>query len=299
MGQPRILVDGFLFPESPRWDGAHIWVSDMHAHRVAAFTEAGTKVRDYALTDKASGIGFLAGAGGGPIVVGMRSKSLTRLHPDGSTSVFADLTAVPGVDLNDMVVDGRGRIFVGGRFVRSFSKKLFEPSAEPSGETIVGVHRSGTWRVLATDLELPNGMAVTPDLQTLIVAETRAKRLLAFRITAVGDLVDRRVFAELTGNPDGICLDAEGAVWVGLPFIATFQRVLDGGRVVDEIKLGGDKWAIAPALGGHDGRTLFLTTAITTSEIMSACVDFASDERSGSRGFLEAIRVDVPQAGWP
>jgi sugar lactone lactonase YvrE len=269
----------------------------MHAHRVAAFTETGARVRDYAVNDKASGIGFLDG--GDAIVVCMRSKRLIRLHPDGSMSQFADLTGVPGIDLNDMVVDGRGRIFVGGRFVKAFSKKLFEPSETPSEETVVAVDGAGHWRVLASGLELPNGMAVTPDLRTLIVAETRAKRLLAFTITPAGDLGDRRVFADLSSNPDGICLDAEGAIWVGLPFIGTFQRVLDGGRVVDELRLGAGTWAIAPALGGTDGRTLFLTTANTTSEIMGACVDFASDERSGSRGFLETIRVDVPRAGWP
>lgn len=297
--RPEILVDGFLFPESPRWDGACIWISDMHAHRVSVYSETGTTIREYALTDKPSGIGFLPGAGGGPIVVCMRSKSLTRLHADGSTSCFADLTGVPGIDINDMVIDGRGRIFVGGRFVKAFSMNLFELSNTPSEETIVSVDSQGGWHVLINGIELPNGIAVTPDLSTLIVAETRAKRLLAFTITQAGDLTDRRVFAELASNPDGICIDAEGAVWAGLPFAASFQRIFEGGRVADEIELDDGKWAIAPALGGHDGRTLFLTTAITTQEIMGACVDFASDEKSGSLGFLETVRVDVPRAGWP
>ena len=148
------------------------------------------------------------------------------------------------------------------------------------------VSPDGETRVVADDLAMPNGMVVAADGSTLIVSETFGGRLLAFTITPKGDLTDQRVFAELGDgrHPDGLCLDTEGAVWVGCYDTGEFLRVRDGGEVADRVPVS-PGWAVAPALGGPDGRTLFLVIDETTHEGL-----FSGD----SIGRVETVEVEVP-----
>jgi sugar lactone lactonase YvrE len=160
----------------------------------------------------------------------------------------------------------------------------------PAPGNVVMVTPDGKARVVADNLEVPNGPAITPDHKTLIVAESFGHRLAAFDIAADGSLSGRRVFAELgEATPDGICLDAEGAVWVSSPLTHEFRRVRQGGTIADRITLSG-KWAVACMLGGADRRTLFLLTAETSLEDL---------QQGKSKGYIETVRVDVPGAGLP
>jgi len=299
---PTVLLDGLVFPESPRWHGGRLWLSDMHTHRVLTVDLRGRATTVAHLDDKPSGIGFLPDST--PIVVSMRKRQIVRL--DGHVpSVHADLNAIPGHDLNDMVVDGGGRAYVGSRFPRNQDN-----SDHNSGDGIVLVAPDGADRLVAGNLFSPNGSVVTPDGSTLIVSQSRSHRLVAFDIGDDGSLANRRLFASLAPagrdpvlgrdpSADGICLDAEGGIWCGSPLTGEFLRILEGGEITHRIALAAGKWAIACALGGDDRRTLFLVTAVTTLENMAACVDYESDQKSTSNGWVEVVRVDAPGCGWP
>jgi sugar lactone lactonase YvrE len=191
-----------------------------------------------------------------------------------------------------MVVDGEGRAYVGNR----------NPGSSPGNpvDTVLLVQPDGGVRQVAAGLSAPNGMVVTPDGGTLIVAETLIGRLLAFEIGTDGTLSGRRTFAQMDGQQaDGICLDAEGAVWIGSPGHGLFLRVREGGEVVESVSVG-DRWAVAPALGGPDRRTLYmLTTKTTIDNLDQLGFDRSRDGGSRSAGRVEAVTVAVPGAGWP
>lgn len=295
---PETLLEGLVFPEGPRWYGDRLWLADMHGHRVLTVDLQGNSTHIAAFDDKPSGIGLLAD--GTPIVVSMRKRLLVRIAPDGSLSTYADLNVLPGDSLNDMVMDGHQRAYVGNRIARGYSANSLQETSGPSAEGVVLVTPDGRIEEVARDLWSPNGSVVTPDNRTLIVAEARGCRLIAFDIEEDGTLGNRRLFAD-TGdaNPDGIALDAEGAIWIGSPRKSAFYRILPGGKVAAEIKLPEGKWAVACALGGPDRRTLFMLTAYQTMENLAKLVDFEADKRSTSRGFVEVVTVDVPGAGWP
>lgn len=289
-------MDGLVFPEGPRWHGGKLWISDMHAHRVLTMDMTGRSDTVAELHDKPSGLGFLPD--GTPIVVSMRDRLLFAIGSDGSLSVYADLTCLPGDCLNDMVIDGKGRSYVGTLTRRDVRPEDLQPSDGREG--LVLVLPDGTATQVADDMLSPNGSVVTPDNTTLIVAEHRANRIDAFDINDDGSLGNRRVFADtLDADPDGIALDAEGAIWIGCPQLGAFRRILPGGRVTDEIKMPAGKWAVACALGGPDRRTLFLLTSWQTNENMKRLVSYEADKTSNSRGAIEVVTVEVPGAGWP
>jgi sugar lactone lactonase YvrE len=277
-----VLVDGLVFPESPRWHEDRVWFVDMFADRVLSTDLDGNVRTEAEFDDHTSGLGFLPD--GTPLVVLRRSRQIVRLEADGPR-VHADLTAIPSTWLNDMVVDGTGRAWV---------DSVVRPgSGEPGADCIVVVEPDGSHRVAAADLVGPNGLVITPEGDELICANTRQHRLTTFAIEPDGALVAPRVFAE-TGEarPDGICLDAQGAVWFGGLDSFRFQRVGDGGEVIDRIDTGG-RWAVACILGGPDRRTLFMATAVTTRERL------LGDAEPKAEGFIEMATVDVPGAGWP
>jgi len=278
---PQVLLDGIVFPEGPRWHKGKLWFSDIFAGKVMTVDVAGQAAMIASVPERPSGLGWLPDDR--LLIVSMRNRRLLRLDADGLHTV-ADVSSLVKGDINDMVVDSQGRAYIG-----SMGYDVFAGEAHAPG-TIVLVTPEGNARVVADQLEMPNGPVITPDHKTLIVAESFGHRLAAFDIAPDGALSGRRVFAELgEGVPDGICLDAEGAVWVSSPFTHEFVRVREGGAIAERIALSG-KLAVACMLGGEDRRTLFLLTAETSMEELG---------RGQSKGYIETMRVDVPGAGLP
>jgi sugar lactone lactonase YvrE len=281
------LVAGLVFPEAPRWRDGKLWFADVHAHRVCACDAAGRLEVVARFDDKPSGLGFLPD--GSLLVALMRGRRIARVL-GGTATLFADLGALPWHELNDMVVDGLGRIYVGAKA---------DPQAATQEADILLIRPDGSFAPAARGILLPNGMAVSADAKRLIVAETRANRLTAFDIAADGTLVNRRLFAQLESVPDGICLDAEGCVWVGTVWDNEFLRVREGGEVTERVVLADGKWAVACALGGPQRNTLFMLTAHQTRENLRRLTSFEADLTSASKGYVETTTVNVPGSGWP
>jgi sugar lactone lactonase YvrE len=212
----------------------------------------------------------------------MHSARIKTVGSDGSVATLVDLND-RAWSTNDLVVGPDGRIYA----------DLYQPTGGtgyPMGE-IVLVTPDGDARVVAGDLATPNGIAMSADRSTLVVTETFGGKLHAFTIEDDGSLSGQRVFADLGADrrPDGVCLDEEGAAWVGSAYTGEFLRVRDGGEITHRIETPG-AMAIATALGGTDRRTLFLVVAEITPEAMGT---------ADSKGRIERVRVDVPGAGWP
>jgi sugar lactone lactonase YvrE len=277
------IVTGLGFPESPRWHDDALWFVDVFRGRVMRTDGGGSAAIVAEIDDDVSGMGFLPD--GAPLVVSMRRRQVLRLGPDGP-SLHADLGALTAGYLNDMVVDGSGRAFVGA------IANPVDPGDGVGHDALVTVAPAGEAEVAATGVFRPNGMVVTPDGRTLIQAATRRRELVAWSIGPEGGLTEPRRWAA-TGRhtPDGICLDEEGAVWVAGLAERSFIRVLPGGAVTQEIHLDG-RWAIACALGGSSGRTLFMATAIPGRLPIQS-------HPGEPQGFIEATDVSVAGAGSP
>ncbi len=278
---PKTLSDDIVFGEGPRWHAGKLWFSDMFAHQVRTADASGKLETVVEVPERPSGIGFLPD--GRMLVVSMHDRKLMRLDPDG-LKVHADLAPHVGGNPNDMVVDPDGRAFIG-----NFGYDLFA-GAPPKPATLVCVDPDGKARVVADDLGFPNGMVITPDRKTLIVAETFAGTISAFNLKSDGSLSGRRFFAHLGDRqPDGICLDAEGAVWVSCFGQDEFIRVWEGGDIAARVDVKGRR-AVACMLGGEDRKTLFLLTCDSTPEDLSA---------GRAKSHLQATRLDVAGAGFP
>jgi len=198
------VVDGLTFTEAPRWRDGKLWFSDFYTHRVLTVTPDGRLETVVEIPQRPSGLGWTSD--GALLVVSMLDRRLLRVE-SGKPRVVADLSALATGPCNDMVVDAVGRAYVGNF---GFDRHRGEP---PRTTCIARVDRDGTVTRAADELSFPNGTVITPDGRTLIVAETLAHRLTAFDVAADGALSNRRLFAALEGCfPDGICLDAEGAV---------------------------------------------------------------------------------------
>ncbi|BDY31093.1 SMP-30/gluconolactonase/LRE family protein [Mycolicibacterium mageritense] len=265
------LANGFCFGEGPRWFEGLLWFSDMLGEAVHTVTLGGAMTTLSVPGHAPSGLGFRPD--GTLLIVSTERRQVLRYDGD-TVDVLADVSALVPAALGDLVIDGHGRAYVG--------------SQARSGGVIVRIDPDGTARVVAELLDFPNGMAITPDSTALIVAESTGRRLSAFAIGADGDLSDRRVFAEgLDGPPDGIAIDAEGGVWTALTLAHRFQRIVDGGAVTDRVDVG-DRTAIACALGGPEGRTLFL---VTTADAYPQRLVGTKSSR------VEALMVDVAAPG--
>ncbi len=276
---PVPLLGGLVFPEGPRWRDGKLWLSDQHAHRVLTVDLQGNTEQLATVDEIPSGLGFLPD--GSLIIVSERDQRLLRWTPE-SLSLYADLSGLATGLLNDMVVDAQGRAYVGDDPI--------QVGAEITTGLVL-VPPDGHPRQVAEGLHYPNGMVITPDGGTLIVAETFGAALTAFDIAENGDLSNQRTWATLAEGvlPDGICLDAEGAIWVASVFGGEFIRIQEGGAVLDRIAVPG-RWAVACILGGEARTTLFLLLAETTLE------DLAQGRSNGS---IETVEVAVPGAGWP
>jgi sugar lactone lactonase YvrE len=254
----------------------------MFASKVIRWTPAGGLSTYAEVAGRPSGLGF--GRTGDLLVASMTDGKLLHAS-DGDLKMYADLSAYSTprpprwAIINDMVVDGRGNAYVDIAGLGS--------AGDDAGIALVRPDRST--EVVADGLLIPNGMVVTPDNRTLIVAELGSDRLVAFDIGDDGSLSGRRIWARVPeSTPDGICLDSEGAVWVGSVYREEFLRVAEGGEVLARVPV--HRFAMAPALGGEDGTTLFMMTADTTQRDLAEL---------RARGFIEAVTVEVPGAGWP
>jgi sugar lactone lactonase YvrE len=287
----RTVLDDLVFGEGPRWHEGRLWFSDMHDHRVVATTVDGDATTIVEITDdEPSGLGWLPD--GRLLVVAMETQRLLRVEPDGEVVVHADLSSAARGSLNDMIVAADGTAYLGDMGVR-----IQELGAERRTGQTFRVAPDGAWECAADDLESPNGHILTDDGRTLIVAESGGMRLTAFTVGDDGTLTGRRTYAELVPErddvpvapPDGICLDAEGAVWVADPIGARVFRVREGGEVTDSIAFA-DVIPVACVLGGTDRRTL----------LMCVAADWKRDALAGRRtGRIDACEVDVPGAGSP
>jgi sugar lactone lactonase YvrE len=276
----EVLLEHLSFPEGPRWRDGRLWFSDFYTHRVIAVDIAGRSETIATVPQRPSGLGWRPD--GTLLVVSMLDRSLYAVEKGGLSRV-ADLSAVATGPCNDMLVDKAGRAYVG-----NFGYDRHAGEA-PRATALIRVDPDGSVHRAAEDLMFPNGMAMTPDDRTLIVAETYANRLSAFSVGSDGALGSRRVFAELPGVfPDGISLDAEGAVWVADARGQDVIRVFAGGRIAERIGVG-ERSVFACMLGGPDRRTLFLCTATGSGPAMAEKRD----------GWIELIRVEVPGAGLP
>jgi sugar lactone lactonase YvrE len=245
MDVPQILLGGIMFGESPRWHDGRLWFSDWGAREVVTVDLAGHRDVVQRMPVFPFSLDWLPD--GRLLIV---SSGLQRREPDGSLVKHADLSGLAAA-WNEIVVDGRGNAYV--------NQAGFDlmAGAEPASGTIALATPDGAVREVADGVWFPNGMAVTPDNSTLIVAESYRSRLTAFDIGPDGGLSGRRVWADLgTGVPDGICLDAEGAIWYADVPNRHCVRVREGGGVLQTITV--DRGCFSCALGGPDGGTLFI-----------------------------------------
>ncbi|MFD0275094.1 SMP-30/gluconolactonase/LRE family protein [Kitasatospora sp. NPDC127111] len=275
---PSPLLTGLVLGESPRWHDGRLWVCDWGARELLTVDADGSPTVVERVPSFPFCIDWLPAPDGRLLVVAGGDRRLLRREADGTLAPFADLRPVRDRPWNEVVVDHRR----GNAYVNGIGFDLMGGEA-PGPGLIALVTPAGAVRPVAAGLAFPNGMAVAGDGTTLIVAESYAGRLTAFTIAPDGGLTDRRVWAEVPGSaPDGISLDAEGAVWFADVPGRCCVRVREGGEVVRRIPL--DRGCFSCALGGPDGRTLFLTAA-----------EWPTPE--GTRtGQVLAVPVDVPRA---
>jgi sugar lactone lactonase YvrE len=281
MLEPRTLLGGITFGESPRWHDDRLWFSDWGTQEVVAVDLEGEREVIVGVPSSPFSIDWLPD--GRPLIVSGPEGILLRREPDGSLVTHADLSSLSDHPWNEIVVDGRGNAYVndiGFAF----------PGGEFAPGTIALLTPDGSVRQVADGVAFPNGMAVTPDNSTLIVAESYGNKLTAFDIAEDGGLSNRRVWADLgVGVPDGICLDAEGAVWYADVPNKRCARVAEGGEELQTIEL--DLGCFACMLGGQQRRTLFIV-----AQEWGGTEAMAESRRTG--GVLTAP-APAPGAGWP
>jgi sugar lactone lactonase YvrE len=275
----ELVLDGLGIGESPRWHDGRLWLCDWGAQEIIA---VGADRRSEVITTMSSFpfcIDWLPD--GRLLIVSARDGQLLRREADGSLATHAGLAGLADPPWNDIVVDGRGNAYV-GNIGFEFPGGEFKPGV------LALIKPDGSARQVADGMAFANGIAVTPDNSTLIVAESYGNVLTAFDIAADGGLSNRRVWAALgDGAPDGICLDADGAVWYGDVPNKRCVRVAEGGEVLQTIEL--DRGCFACALGGEDWTTLFMVAA-----------EFPAGMAPGARtGRLLSAQAPAPAAGWP
>jgi sugar lactone lactonase YvrE len=242
MSETRVLLEGLGFPESTRWRDGRAWLCNWGSGQVLAVTPAGEREVMAELTPATLPLSIDWSPDGRLLVVDGPRRRLLVQQPDGSLDVLADLTEFGGAPLNELVAGGAGNVYVNGG-----------PGA------VVLVRPDGGVRQVADGLQWPNGMALVDGDRTLIVADSHAQQLIGFDVADDGLLSGRRVWAQLEDAPDGICADADGAVWVASVPGRHCVRVREGGEVLDTV--GVDRGCFACMLGGEDGRTLFIAAA--------------------------------------
>jgi sugar lactone lactonase YvrE len=280
MAELKPLLQGLVFPEGPRWHEGKLWFSDMHAHQVRTVDLEGRAEDVVTVPAWPSGLGWLPDDS--LLIVSMTDRKLLR-YSSGEIRVHADISKLASYYCNDMVVDGRGRAYTG-----NFGFDLFSGSAQKPAELVL-VEADGSARIVATELEFPNGSVITPDGRTLIVGESLGHRLTAFYIEEDGSLVNRSIWAELgDAVPDGIALDADNGLWVASPLSRELLYVQQGAKITQRIKC--DSMPIACALGGPARKTLFVLFADSINP---------EECRAKRSARIDVMEVAVAGAGWP
>ena len=283
MPEPRTLLTGLAIGESPRWHDGRLWVANWGTGEVVAVDEQGTsEVVLHVPTNIPYSIDWLPD--GTLLAVQGREGLLLRQGPGGRLTTYADLNPLSDRGWNELVVDGRGNAYVNGGGFDLMAGEPFSPGM------IALVTPDGTARQVAEGIAFPNGMAITPDNRTLLIAESYGHRLTAFDIEADGALANRRTWADLGEDyPDGITIDAEGAAWYAVVPNRHCVRVREGGQILQTITV--DRGCFACMLGGADGRTLFITAA-----------EWGGVEGAGGgrrTGQVLAVPAPAPHAGYP
>ncbi len=270
------VLDGLAFPEGPRWHDGRLYFSDMHAFAVRTLDEAGHAEIVCEVPGRPSGLGWMPD--GSMLVVSMRDKRILRLV-DGVLLEHADLSALAGGWCNDMLVDATGRAYVG-----NFGWDV-EGGGTPSGTGLIVVEPNGSARQLTDQLRFPNGTVLLAGGDVLVIAESGGRCLTAFDVDADGGLSGRRVWAafEHGETGDGICLDAQGAIWVASPTTHDVLLVREGGEIVRRVVVP-ERSPYCVALGGADGRTLYVGAAETHEDEEAARL---------RTGVIAAVRVEV------
>jgi sugar lactone lactonase YvrE len=286
------LITGLGLLESPRWHAGRLWVADWTAGLIRAIDpDRGVQGVQIMVEHRSLPLcfDFLPGlpADEGLLLTSSTEHALLRLAGDGTLSSYADLSALSPHGHNDIVIDGRGNAYV-NNVNFDFATG---PPAGGGAPGFVALVREGHARVVADDLAFPNGMAVTADNATLVVAESHRHRLTAFDIDADAGLSNRRVWADLgSHSPDGICLDGDGAAWYADVGDRCCVRVAEGGEVLNRVQL--DRGAFACMLGGPDGSTLYVAAAHWPGP--ERLMDYTDWD-----GMVVAVRAPAPSAGWP
>jgi len=292
----REVASGIHFGEGPRWHEGRLWFSDFYGFCVYSVSEAGGDLRvELQLPDgeHPSGLGWMPD--GSLLVVKMQVQQVWRRWPDGRFELHADLSEIADYWCNDMVVDRQGRAYVG-----NFGFDLDAAMAQRGPEGVLAdhpttrialVHPDGRIEPVAGEerFGFPNGSVITPDGTTFIVGETFGRKLTALDIAEDGTLHNRRTWAETTpAVPDGIALDADGAVWIANPLAPECRRIAEGGEVLEIVETGGLS-CYACMLGGAHGRTLFMMVA----------PGLGAAAAREPKGKVLAASVDVARAGLP
>ena len=273
------LLEGLAFAEGPRWRNGRLWFSDVHAGEVIAVTVDGQRDTIAQIDGAPSGLGWLPD--GTLLVARGQPAAVMAVSPTGAVDMYADLVAIATFPPNDMVVDRFGRAWVGTCDIGGIPA--------PATSQLLCIQPDRTVAVVDADMRFPNGAVVTPDGRTLIVAETFGSGMTAFTIADDGGISGKRDWARPAGSfPDGICLDAEGAVWFADPVARAAVRVREGGDEIDRIQT--ESACYACTLGGDDGRTLFLLTGHLTRPEKAL---------AARRGRIEMLRVEVAASGSP
>ena len=292
----EVIHEGLAFGECPRWHAGRLWLSDIFAKQVLAIDPLGGGAEVVCeVENHPGGLGWLPD--GRLLVVSMADRRLLRLDPGGLT-VHADLAdACPG-NCNDMVVDAAGNAYVGNiGYPYSYRGQRV---AMRTATSLVLVTPGGKVVVQPGVLMVPNGAAIAADGRTLVVAQSHGARLTAYSIAADGSLRDERLFAALPAgrdNPDGICIDAEGAIWVADPQHQCCFRVRQGGQITNVIDTAPME-CVACALGGPERRSLFLVLVPARGDSGSEELVIGGPPPRIRRSRVEALEVEVPGAGW-
>ncbi len=285
-----VVAEGIHFGEGPRWHLGRLWFSDFYDHAVKTLDADGRMETQLVIDDQPSGLGWLPD--GRLLVVAMHQRRVLRVQDD-EVVVHAELDEVATFHCNDMTVDRWGRAYV-GNFGFDLDAAITSGDfagalAKYEGATLAMVDTTGVVHAVAAGLRFPNGTVITPDGGTLVVAETLGRRLTAFDIGIDGTLTNRRTWADLgKAAPDGICLDAEGAVWVADATGNRCVRVRHGGEVLQVVET--TQPCFACMLGGDDGRTLHMLTAASSQHAVA---------QASRTGRIETVRAPAARAGLP
>ena len=274
------FAEGLIWPEGLRWREGSLWFSDAFSGKVWRALGSGAREIVVEIDGRPSGLGFLPD--GRLLVVEMTSGRVFRVD-DGRPSVYCDLSALTPHNCNDMLVLASGRAYVG-----EFGYDWIG-GAEPQSAVLMTIDEAGVPAVTARDVEFPNGIVLTADGRSLLVAESTASRITAFDLASDGGLSNRRIWGEHPGFLDGLCLDSAGGLWIATHSACAFVRMEEGGLITDRVDVSG-RWALDCVLGGPHGTTLYMATCENDGQHFEASI-----------GRVEAVEVQRPgpSAGQP